>query len=309
MKQTVYLDVLFFVNFTVDILIFLSVGVILQRREKWWRYVVSAAIGAAYSCAVFFAAVKPPWANIGAVLLYCTICAVFFKYINKKMLFKGMVITLLCAAFYGGLIFLLYLFTGIGSVMTFNNGALYIDIPVFAMLIFCFSAYGVIWLVTRILAGRSPKDYFAEILIELNGQQLSLRGFIDTGNKLSDPISGLPVIITSADKLIFILPQPVIDFFTSGNSDGLNNHWKKRIRVLPCSTVNGQSTVYAVKCDCLYLQGINTGECLVAVINKKISDTDEYDAILPSGIMNTGGGNNERITEKNIYPGMQTTGR
>ncbi len=306
MTQSVYIDVLFFVNFTVDILIFLSVSVIMQRREKWWKYAVAAAMGAMYSCMVFFSDIGPAITNLGAILLYCLICRFVFLYKSKKMFFRAVVVTVLCAAFYGGLIFMLYLFTGIGSVMTFNNGALYIDIPVFVMLIFCFIAYGVLWFVSKILANRSPKNCIVDTIIEFNGQQLKLKGFIDTGNKLSDPTSGLPVIISTLNKMEFVFPNNLKEFFICGNIDNLSPYWKKRIRAVPCSTINGQGLVYAVKCEELYIQGQRLGECLIAVINKNLTETDEYDALIPSCIMNLGGNNNERIVEKNIYPDMQT---
>lgn len=309
MKQTVYLDVLFFVNFTVDLLIFLSVGVIMQKKEKWYKYCFASIIGAIYSCLVFFMDISPLVTNLGAILLYCLVSLYIFKYKNKKLLFRGILVTLLCVAFYGGLIFMLYLFTGIGSVMTFNSGALYIDIPVFGMLIFCFIAYGVLWLVSRVLSSRAPKNFIIEILIELNGQQTRLRGFIDTGNKLSDPVSGLPVIITSLNSFRNILPKNLIEFFATQNTECINSIWKKRIRALPCSTVNGQNIIYAVKCDNVYIQDKNIGTCLVAIINKELTETKDYEALIPLELMNAGGSNNERITEKTLYPDMQAFNR
>ena len=308
MAQTVYIDVLFFVNFAVDILIFLSVSVIMRRKEKWWRYIIASVLGAAYSCAVFFSDISPAITNTGAILLYCAACRFIFQYKSKKLFLRGVIITVLCASVYGGLIFMLYLFTGIGSVMTFSNGALYIDIPVFTMLIFCFIAYGILWLVSAILSNRAPKECFVDVRIELNGQQLALKGFIDTGNKLSDPIGGLPLIIVSLEKLRPLLPQSLADFLDTGDTRAIPTYWKKRIRPVPCSTVSGGKLLYALKCDELYINNIRAGECLAAVINKKLTQTNEYDALIPVSVMNTGGGNNERITEKNIHSDMQAFG-
>ncbi len=288
MYQTIYIDVMFIVNFAVNLLIFLSSSVIMQRFEKWWRYCVAAAFGAVYSSVVFFLNIAPLLLNISSLVIYFITCRFILLYNTRKLMFKGLIITLLCAAFYGGTIFMLYLFTGLGSVMTFNNNALYIDIPVFAMLLFCFVAYGVLWIVSRILADRSPKECYTDIAIEINGQQTVLRGFIDTGNKLSDPFSGKPIVITSPNALRKLIPEDVYKFIESEDITDLPIGWKNKVRAIPCSTVSGYHLMYAIKYDNLYIQESQLGEGLVALTNNINNNDGDFDALIPASFVNKG---------------------
>ena len=147
MPQTVYIDVLFFVNFILDAMIFLSAATLLRQRIRWWRTCVAAAVGALCSCGMFFSAIAPWLINVLALLLYILCAYIVFGFHGVKPFVKNSLITVVCAFVYGGIAFALYLYTGAGAVMTFNNGALYIDIPVFTLLLFAFVAYGAIWLV------------------------------------------------------------------------------------------------------------------------------------------------------------------
>ena len=165
MPQTVYIDVLFFVNFILDAMIFLSAATLLRQRIRWWRTCVAAAVGALCSCGMFFSAIAPWLINVLALLLYILCAYIVFGFHGVKPFVKNSLITVVCAFVYGGVAFALYLYTGAGAVMTFNNGALYIDIPVFTLLLFAFVAYGAIWLVGRILKWLAPKESFAQVTL------------------------------------------------------------------------------------------------------------------------------------------------
>ena len=82
MKQTLYGDVLFLVNFSMDFLTLYITALILHRSVKKRRFVLSAAIGGVYGVAACFMGGALIF-RIGSDVLYrfrgkaaCSVCAV-----------------------------------------------------------------------------------------------------------------------------------------------------------------------------------------------------------------------------------------
>ena len=252
MPQTVYIDVLFFINFILDAMIFLSAATLLRRRIRWWRVGIAAAAGALCSCAMFFSAV-PPWLmNVLALLLYILCAYIVFGFRGVKPFIKNSIATVVCAFIYGGVAFALYLYTGAGAVMTFNNGALYIDIPVFTLLLFAFAAYGAIWLISRILKWLAPRESFAQVTLHFGAQTLCGRALIDTGNALRDAVTGAPVILCSYRFAAKILPPGLRAYVRDMHQtdiDLVEDAWRNRLRMVSYSSVGGGGMLPALRAD------------------------------------------------------------
>ena len=126
----------------------------------------------------------------------------------------------------------------------------------------------------------SIKDLDARVEIGLGGEKVCLRGFIDTGNSLKEPISGGAAILAELKKVEPILSQRERDFF-KGKGDLLAQDVKTR--VIPFKSAGERAGMLsaflpdklAVKkgSDTIFLKGT-----YVALIDMKLSE--EYDALI-----------------------------
>lgn len=213
--QTVYIDVLFFVNFVLDLMIFFSSSLILKKHEKMWKLILVSVIGAGYSCFAFLVSLSPVLINIGALILYA-ICSLFvFRAKRAKTFIRSFVVVFVTAVSYGGILFLLYLYTGLGTVSVFNNGALYIDLPVTAVLGFSFASFLILWIFSKINEYRHPENAKVLIYFNLFEKEIKLNAVIDSGNLLHECISGLPVIVLNYESVKNSLPRVFRDFVRS----------------------------------------------------------------------------------------------
>ena len=97
MEQTVYADLLFLVNFSMDFLCFYITGSILKRRLSVIRALIASVCGGVYSVAVLFAYLVPPFGLVLDALACIAMCAAVF--IERKSKFSRV---LLASAVYIG---------------------------------------------------------------------------------------------------------------------------------------------------------------------------------------------------------------
>ena len=311
--QTVYIDVLFFVNFILDLMIFFSASLILKRRERIWKFILVSLVGAAYSCAAFLVSLSPLLINIGAIILYA-FCSIFvFGAKRFKTFIKCFTVVFVTAVCYGGILFLLYLFTGFGSISTFNNGALYIDLPVTAVLGFSFAAFSVLWLFSKINEYRHPENAKALISLDLFGKEVKLNAIIDSGNLLHENLSGLPVIVCDFGAVKKYLPLSVREFISSEKLIDVNHAVDVSIRLIPYTTVSGSSLLKAVKGDRLMLKMKKKSFVIpnfyIAFAPGANGLDDNIQALLPADILEMGKEINAVSDRENICKAERITER
>ncbi|MEG1996860.1 MAG: sigma-E processing peptidase SpoIIGA, partial [Clostridiales bacterium] len=152
----------------------------------------------------------------------------------------------------------------------------------------------------RLLRKSWQKDNFlVTVEITAAGRRLKLPVLIDTGNNLSEPVSGLPVIVTSYTVVRELFPQGLKVLFqqygavdpaeiiqhlnVNGDADG----WAKRLRLIPFSSIGKNhglllgfrpdKVVVTAENGCFIAQAIVglsprelTGEDFTAVMNPQI---------------------------------------
>lgn len=174
-----------------------------------------------------------------------------------KQFFKRVFFLFAITFLFGGVTYAIYIFFD-KDVLIYSNGIIYFDVDITFLVICSVVSYLIITLLTKYMDKKSSgnKEYY--VTIESNGKTVSCVGLMDTGNNLREPFSGCPVIIV--DKSIFN------QLYTT-----------ETIRLIPISTVNGESMIKAFKpqkivVDKYVTDKVYIGESAVAL--------DEYKIIL-----------------------------
>lgn len=243
MRQTVYLDVLVSVNFLVDYFLLYAAGQLSASAISRVRLCLGALVGAVFSCSILL----PPLPFPLNGLLTAVSCGLMtltafgfggWRRFARSALWLGAV-----TVCYGGLMLAVWLLASPRGLII-NNGAVYIDIPPGLLVL----ATVVCYAVTSLFSGRMRRRNLirSRCRVEIchRGQRVSLEAIVDTGNLLTEPFSGLPVIVAEREALGPVLPEGVDDFGREGLSP---ESPPPGLRVVPYSGVGGGGVMLAFR--------------------------------------------------------------
>lgn len=201
---TVYIDTLFVLNGFINYLLLLAAARIVDRPFRRFRLILGAALGGLYAVVVFLPTFHLFTSLLGKSLfaLLMSLVAVggrpwprFWRYV---LVFAGVSFAL------GGCVLALGYVTGQGLM---KNGIPVLSIQMPTLLIGTILCYLLLTLVFRRMArhGGTARD-IVMVNIVWASREVNLSALCDTGNTLSDPLSGTPVMVVECDSIRSILP-------------------------------------------------------------------------------------------------------
>ncbi len=290
MTQDVYADLLFLINFSMDYLCLFISTKILHRVVHIIRLAAASALGGVYSVISLFIEAASPWPLILDVAVCFIMCIIVFY--SKDNKFSSV---FLCTGLFFGISMLT------GGVMTalFNllNRA---DLPIESIgddsvSVWLFAALaasaGLISLVGSKFVSKRYGIRSCTVKILFDGKEKEFRGMVDSGNLVSDPVSGKNVIIIDREKAKNLVDTDIIDAFTKGLYRPQKSYLG--MRLLPVTTASGKSFLVAIKAQKIILtlppdkkgrSGEYITDSLFAVSDIGRSACD-YDAIVPDEII------------------------
>ena len=98
--------------------------------------------------------------------------------------------------------------------MYYRNGVVYFNISALTLAVSTVAAYLAVRFIGWILDRRVPKNAIRTVSITLNGKEVLLNAFDDSGNRLTDPFTGTPVIICEYGAVKTLLPELLQPYFS-----------------------------------------------------------------------------------------------
>ncbi len=196
--MVIYLDVLLLSNWWIDFFLLKSVAHITHTPCRKWRLLTAAAIGACSALLIFL----PPMSlfvgwlvRITTAFLMCI--AAFCPCPWKRLVQTGI------SLFVAAMIFCGVVYT-VGSRIaprgiTTANGILYADVSLGVLLIATVIAACITTYTARRKQNADISRYTLQI--RLRDRVCRIQALCDSGNRLCDPFSGLPVIVCNAKSL------------------------------------------------------------------------------------------------------------
>ena len=287
MEQTVYGDILFFVNFCMDFQCLFLTAKLMRRPCYVLRSALASALGALYACAALFLST----AGIFAFLADCGVCLImcFIAFAGAG---AGLRRVLLSFLIYFGVSF------AVGGVMSGMASLLsHVALPVgqgsdvSSVAFFLLAALGgAVTLLWGRFCQRRAKGKRVELLLSLDGKRLTVRGMVDTANFLRDPVGGRLVVLLDLRAAAELLPRELLEAAEAGKHTALADlppELAHRVRLIPAGTATGKGLLIAVAPDVAMLdagRGAVATELLVAPV-RLAADTDDYQALLPAELI------------------------
>ena len=123
--------------------------------------------------------------------------------------------------------------------------------------------------------------------VRIGDRSASFTALVDTGNTLSDPATGRPVMVAEGERAALLFPKerrPLLSDLqdpTLGLTRLGTGEWRARFRLLPFRSVGvDRGLLLAVRVDDLELDGRRRGPVLVALSPTPVSDGGGYQALV-----------------------------
>ena len=241
----VYVDILIVINLTVDYLLLFGTARLAGARFERMKGFFAAIIGAAYSLIIFADVSKTFFAITKLVVSAVMVLIVFGKRKTGEFL-KLLAVFYICGFLFSGFMMLINSVTQTKAVFV-KGGIVYFEFSAAETVLSAAAAFIVVEILRRIFMRGEPEGtFFAKIFY--GGKAAVLKGFTDTGNNLSEPISGTPAAITSPVSVKNILPEKM---FCAMERKEMST--ENRFYLIPCKTVSGTVLVPAFRPEKLIL--------------------------------------------------------
>jgi len=282
--MTIYIESAIIDNMVINTLLLYFVFKTIKQPVPKWRVLLSAAIG------TVFAIVMPllTWDGFAAFLVRMFIGAIMVFTVQSKSVTRFVLFYLLFLTYtfaFGGAIYgLLFMFNSTEGALTFftYNTAVPMGVLVAGVAAFAW----VMRLLIRYLNVRhSVNNLLRDVVIYYNDEKFKITSYLDTGNRLVDPISKAPVIIITVSLFLKMFPDVSVDriFLNKLCKEGIEDG-----RYINFSTVgeNGNMFVFAPqKVEVVDKKQKRTHENVrLGVTMKGFKDAIKYDALLNANL-------------------------
>lgn len=219
-SMKIYLDLVFFLNFCYDFLILLTIDITLKRHTKIKRIIISSIIGA-LSLVLLFLPINNLLLFFVKIIVSIVMVLIAFRYKDIKYTLSNLFYMYMVSITLGGFLYFLnvqFSYKQEGLIFYFDGiSTNYILLIIIAPII----------LYLYIKEHKKMKstynlNYEVKIVFK-NNEELVCNGFIDSGNKLRDPITKKYIILVEKNHLKKIInnKNPIYVPFKALNKNGL----------------------------------------------------------------------------------------
>ena len=275
MEQTVYVDLYFMINFSMDFLCFYLASKLLGIRLSALRAALASVAGGVYANLSLIWGIGGFW-GLAVDALCCSLMCVIAFGVRKKArrlpvyILVYVAVSMTLGGFMTALFNLLNR-TALGDIQSAEDGISAWLLAVLAAISAALTLVG-----GRYFRRRTSKKN-VNLKISVGGKETGVSALCDSGNMLRDPISGKLCVIASVDALKDILPREVVSaVHDGGKSVGALSAAVVGMRIIPAKTAAGDSMMFAVKPERISVEDVRgsyTVDALLALSSMgEISD-------------------------------------
>lgn len=299
--MVLYLDAVWLLNLLIDACLLKLTALMLKRRTYRLRLFLGALTASSVVLILFTPLAFLVTHPLGKFLFSVLIIWITFGFGRPSVFFQNLAAFYFSAFAIGGGIFALHYF--------FQNGTSYADSRFLTTMnfgdpvswIFVVFGFPALWLFSKKRLDQTAVRKWqhatgAEITIQIFNQVIQSRGLIDSGNKLYDPLTRLPVMFLSRAACEGQIPASLFQMEGPDAAfqvyEDLPNGWDSRITWIPYRSVDGvPHYIIAFRPDRVLIthegRQIECKRVLVALTMQTLSTSGEFSSILhPDMLLN-----------------------
>ena len=245
--MTVYIDIILLENLCMNYIILFATAYIMKIKISHIRIIASSSIGAVYSIMLYMQ-ILPIYSSIFMKIIL-SVAMVYISYAPKtvKIAIKQLIIFYLISFAFGGCAFALLYFVKPQDIFI-KNGVYIGTYPLKIALLGGIVGFIITYIAFKIIKNKATKEEMIyKLKIKINDKTVEVNALLDTGNKLKDPITLVPVIVIEKQKLYNFLPEEIlenIDKIIGGDSNKLieeNIKYMSKYRGIPYNSIGKQN--------------------------------------------------------------------
>jgi len=271
----VYVDILVLLNAYMTLFQLAATAKFCRARVIGWRLLLASALGG-LSGLLFFLGDYPLLCILANLICAAIIILAAFRSVGFKAFLKRMLCFCGCGAVFAGAILLCRTLGAKG--LSYRGGAVYFEISPLLLIGATAGCYLILRIFFKLTESKLPAKS-CRMTVRVGRRSVVLEAVVDSGNMLSDPISGLPVAVTPESAVSPLFTGDAVRFFC-GDGICYDEGWRRRVRLIPCRTVGGGGLLPGFLPDSVVI-GSKDVKLLIAVSDKLDRDGE---TLLPSAV-------------------------
>jgi stage II sporulation protein GA (sporulation sigma-E factor processing peptidase) len=240
----VYLDVIWLLNFMFDSFLLYLTALILKRDIMFWRICVGGFVGSI----IILLSITPLNGFAGhpivKLLFSVVMILIVFGYKRFKYFINGLMIFYLVTFLVGGTLIGVHYF--IQFDMDLTSSVALASVKGFGdpiSWLFVVLGFPIVWHFSRksfekMEVAKIQHNNLIKVCVMIDGQRFYFKGLVDSGNQLYDPISKMPVMFVSINKIEDDLPTELRTIVVDSElvmmgKQPISPEWENRIRIIP----------------------------------------------------------------------------
>ncbi len=226
----IYVDILLIENFLVNLFLLTISYRVLREKYSFKKCIFAAALGALYTLTMVFEELN--WLSNNFFQVIVSLSLAYIPLGNKKIgnALKCGATFIASACVLSGICFKIAVITNEYSI---KNGIMINNFKVKYLIICVAILFVALERITSYIREKNIiRDFFYDIEITLKDKVIMIKGFLDSGNELREPITNLPCILVEEDYLntldvksegVFYIPYSAIGYNGSLKGFKVNN--------------------------------------------------------------------------------------
>ncbi len=249
--MVIYAEYLFLENAVTGGIILLLTGKISGARCQKKILVLGSALCGFYSFILFWDTLNPLLAVLSKLCFSAMMVLIVFQPRRLRLFARITLIFYLVSFAMGGVTIGMMYFLGIVGVT--RNSSVYLGAAGYLyVLLGCALTWIIFSFFAEFIKGKLIRERtFADVEINMEGRAVTMKGMVDTGNFLTDPLTGKPVMIISAAAAKRFLPVEIVDEAINEKNGQIlsevlmRSDYASRIRMIPYQSI-GEEKGYLV---------------------------------------------------------------
>lgn len=284
--MTVYADVLVALNILLTYILLVSCRVFLKIPTNKFAVGAASFIGGFSALVIFLDEMNVAFSLLFKILTAAVISAVAFLPKNIRAFLKGFLTFFAVTFLFGGAMYALEITVNPQNIMYFN-GTVYFDMSITYLVGSVLVIYGIFLFADYIIGKKVKTGNKCDLEIIFRSVSVKTQGLIDTGNSLTDGVSGRPVIVAELSCVAPLFDFAELTFLKNDFNGEVPESLRKKFRLIPCKSVTGDSLLKAFIPEEVKITtekgSFRTEFCAVAITEKDLSG-GVYKALLNENI-------------------------
>ena len=292
MGQTVYIDLFFLINFSMDFLCLFLTAKLMSEKIHSGRYVLAASVGGVYACVALLLYIDGILAM--AIDSFACIIISFIAFFESRRIRQiplfALVFTATSMVLGGFMTALFNLFNRLKLSEIFGGDGNSEDSPSVWILLLLAVGGGIFTKLCGAFFRKRGLRKYANVEIFLEGRRIQLRAMADSGNLLREPLSSRPCIVADAKRLEGFFPREILSVMKDkcvAEIGKIPPKYARRICFIPTRTAVGEGMLLGLRTDRIVVETEKEKKEVdaVVVISELENSADGSDALIPNELL------------------------